>query len=133
MYIRLRRCVKLFTLESNKRATYYAKFLGKTERRDASGFRTLDYSGEYGTPTKLMCNVADRTGNPQIDAFGIDTDYSVQIIADLPLVLAEGDIMWIKEKPASGKPADYVVIKSTTTLTHAIYALRERTKKWNTE
>lgn len=122
----------MFTLESNKRSIWYAKYLGTEERIDAQGNRTLTYDGKYGEPTEILVNIADRTGNPQLDAFGIGTDYSMQIVADLPMVLAESDIVWVKATPAGNTPADYFVAKATSTLTHAIYALRERTKKWNT-
>lgn len=118
----------MFTLESNKRAAYYAKYEGNVEVTETGGIRTLTHTGKYSDPVAIRCNYAAKTGNPQFDAFGIDTNYSLQVITDLSVALSEGDLMWIDSTPANNTPANYIVVRAVKTLTHAIYALRERTK-----
>ena len=125
----------MFCLEQNKRGAYYAAYLGNEERVSPGGIRSLTYEGKYGNPTPIRISLNPRSGNPQIDAFGIDTDYQFQAVTETPAILHEGDIMWIFVTPndEGTVAADYVVVKVAETINEAIYALRERKKKqWNT-
>lgn len=101
-------------LARNKRAFYYALYLGQTEIIDEYGNVTGEYSVQYSDPIKMFGNVSAAQGEMQTRQFGESETYDKVIVLDDPKCpIDEYSILWVDTRPevvdGVTTPHDYVV------------------------
>lgn len=104
------------TLERNKRTFWYANISTQTPAVDEYGNKTGEVNITYGLPVSFEANVSAARGSSELDAFGINANYSKTIVTDnLTIPINKSTILWIDSEPdANGEAGnvkhDYVVV-----------------------
>lgn len=115
----------------NKRTFYYATFSGTTTAYDDYGNETGDPNKSYSAPVAAQANISPSRGTAELDAFGINTDYTRTIVSDdLTLPIDKSTILWIDAIPdANGEAGtvkhDYVVVAVAKSLNSVTIAIKE--------
>ena len=87
------------TLERNKQEFWYANPTGTEPTYDDYGFENGTVIS-YSLPVKVKANISAARGTEELDAFGINTNYSKTIVTDdLTLPITKSSILWIGTEP----------------------------------
>lgn len=117
------------TLKRNQRSFWYANISSQASLTDEYGNETGEIGISYDSPAEFFANISAARGTADLDAFGINANYSKTIVTeDLTLPIDKSTILWIDVEPdANGEAGDikhdYVVVavaKSINSLTIAI-------------
>ena len=122
----------MLALKRNERTFWYANLSQNTPlspQYDDYGNETGEMGLTYDLPAEVSANISAARGTADLDAFGINANYSKTIVtADLTLPIDKSTILWIDNEPdvngeAGAVKHDYVVVgvaKSINSLTIAI-------------
>lgn len=119
------------TLERNKRTFWYANISAQTPAVDEYGNKTGEVNITYGLPVSFESNVSAARGSSELDAFGINANYSKTITTDnLTIPIDKSTILWIDSEPdANGESGnvkhDYVVVAVAKSLNSVTIAVKE--------
>ena len=117
------------TLKRNKQTFWYANITDTQPITDEYDNETGETYIEYSEPVAVNANISAARGTADLDAFGINANYSKTIVTDdLTLPIDKSTILWIDSEPdeygeAGDVKHDYVVVavaKSLNSLTIAI-------------
>lgn len=96
-------------LKRNQKPFIYKLFISETNTVDANGFYDGNHEKTYAEPVETKGCIAFR-GTSDFKAYGLEEDYSVQIVPDNPIVgIAPGTIVIIDG-------VEYVVRSAPTTI-----------------
>ena len=121
--------LELRTLKRNKQVFWYANIVDKAPIEDIYGNQTGEMYITYSEPSPVEANISAARGTTDLDAFGINANYSKTIVTDdLTLPIDKSTILWIDSEPDENGEAgaikhDYVVVavaKSINSLTIAV-------------
>lgn len=119
------------TLLRNKRKFWYANFDTQTQAVDEYGNETGEPIVQYTEPVEFEANISAARGTADLDAFGINSNYSKTIVTDdLTLPIDKNTILWIDCEPDDGGEAgaikhDYVVVAVAKSLNSLTIAIKE--------
>lgn len=118
----------------NKRSFWYANINSQnpeTVKYDTYGNESGDIGVNYTAPVQAYANISAARGTADLDAFGINANYSRTIVtADLTMPIDEHTILWIDCEPDSNGEAgtvkhDYVVVAVAKSLNSLTIAVKE--------
>lgn len=118
-------------LERNKRPFWYANISKTDSAYDDYGNETGEQDITYETPVSFMANISPARGTADLDAFGINADYTKTIVTDnLTLPVDKSTILWIDKTPDKDGEAgtikhDYVVVAVAKSLNSMTIAIKE--------
>lgn len=118
-------------LERNKREFWYANISSQTPAVDEYGNGTGEVNIAYGQPVSIMANISAARGSSELDAFGINANYTKTIVTDnLTIPIDKSTIIWIDSVPdANGEAGnvkhDYVVVGVAKSINSVTIAVRE--------
>lgn len=118
-------------LERNKREFWYANISAQTAATDEYGNETGEQVLTYTAPVSATANVSAARGTTDLDAFGINANYSKTIVTDdLTLPIDKSSILWIDCEPDKDGEAgtvkhDYVVVAVAKSLNSLTIAIKE--------
>lgn len=119
------------TLLRNKQVFWYSNILSTSRLTDEYGNETGELAVEYSAPVSLEANISAARGTTELDAFGINTNYSKTIVTDLLTTpIDKSTIIWIDNEPdengESGKiKHNYVVVAVAKSLNSLTIAVKE--------
>lgn len=119
------------SLKRNERRFWYANILSVTKALDDYGNETGEKDITYSAPVKCFANVSASRGTTDLDAFGINANYSRTITTnDLTLPIDKSTIIWVDAEPdAKGEAGeikhDYVVVGVAPSINSLTIALKE--------
>jgi hypothetical protein len=119
------------TLLRNKRKFWYANFDTQTQAVDEYGNETGEPCISYTEPVEFEANISAARGTADLDAFGINSNYSKTIVTDdLTLPIDKSTILWIDCEPDDDGEAgeikhDYVVVAVARSLNSLTIAIKE--------
>lgn len=117
------------SLIRNKQTFWYANIIGTQPIVDEYGNETGETYIGYSEPVAVKANISAARGTADLDAFGINANYSKKIVTDdITIPIDKSTILWIGNEPdeygESGEiKHDYVVVgvaKSLNSLTIAV-------------
>ena len=117
-------------LNRNKQTLWYANPIGTEILTDEYGYES-GTSILYSEPVEIRANISAARGTEELDAFGINTNYSKTIVTDdLTLPITKSSILWIgKEPDALGEKGlskhNYVVVSVAKSLNSLKIAVAE--------
>ena len=115
----------------NKQTFYYALFKEKTDATDSAGYKTGEKLKTYYAPVAVQANISAARGTADLDAFGINQDYSRTIVTDdLTIPIDKSAIIWIDAVPdANGEAGavkhNYCVVQVAKSLNSVTIAVKE--------
>lgn len=119
-------------LYRNKQTFWYANITGKQPIIDENtGYETGETYIGYTEPVKVNANISAARGTADLDAFGINANYSKTIVTDdLTLPIDKSTILWIDKEPDENGEAgdikhDYVVVAVARSLNSLTIAIKE--------
>lgn len=118
-------------LERNKREFWYANINTTSNATDEYGNETGEKDITYDSPVSFMANISPARGTADLDAFGINADYTKTIVTDnLTLPVDKSTILWIDSVPDENGEAgtvkhDYVVVAVAKSLNSMTIAIKE--------
>lgn len=121
-------------LKRNKQTFWYANLSSDTPptpQYDDYGNETGEIGLTYDLPVEFHANVSAARGTADLDAFGINANYSKTIVTDdLSLPIDKSTILWIDKEPdANGEAGaikhDYVVVAVAKSLNNLTIAIKE--------
>ena len=121
-------------LKRNKQTFWYANLSQSTlptPQYDEYGNETGEMGLTYDLPTEVSANISAARGTADLDAFGINANYSKTIVTDnLTLPVDKSTILWIDKEPdANGEAGavkhDYVVVAVAKSLNSLTIAIKE--------
>lgn len=121
-------------LERNKQSFWYANLnanVPPTPQYDDYGNETGEMGLTYDLPTEVSANISAARGTADLDAFGINANYSKTIVTDnLTLPVDKSTILWIDKEPDTNGEAgaikhDYVVVAVAKSLNSLTIAVKE--------
>lgn len=119
------------TLLRNKRKFWYANYDSQTIAVDENGYETGEQIVQYTEPVEFEANISAARGTADLDAFGINSNYSKTIVTDdLTLPIDKNTILWVDCKPDDNGEAgaikhDYVVVAVARSLNSLTIAIKE--------
>lgn len=119
------------SMEINKVPFWYAKYLGKTETKDAQGY----YSGwkqNYTAPKKYWANISAERGEIAIRQFGDDLSYDKVMSLDLSAPdIDEFTVLWIEKIPAVSVTKELALDAQGNPITPHDYIVKKVAKSQN--
>lgn len=120
----------MHNLERNKKTVYYKTYLGETAIVDASGYKTGEYTVNYGVLTSIKAYVSPSRGDSSYDPFGINVDYTnTMLVDDTDCPITESTLLWIDKDPEDGQgnatPHNYIVKRRAPSFNCIAYAIKE--------
>jgi hypothetical protein len=118
-------------LAKNKQTFWYANIKSQTAAVDEYGNETGEQYLEYYEPIEFTANISAARGTADLDAFGINANYSKTIVTDcLTLPIDKSTILWVDTAPDDGGEAgeikhDYVVVAVAKSLNSLTIAIKE--------
>lgn len=121
-------------LNRNKRTFWYANLSATSQPEpliDGNGYETGEMGLTYDLPAEFQANISAARGTADLDAFGINANYSKTIVTDnLTLPIDKSTILWIDKEPdANGEAGtvkhDYVVVAVAKSLNSITIAIKE--------
>jgi hypothetical protein len=121
-------------LKRNERIFWYANLSENTPptpQYDEYGNETGEMGLTYENPKESLANISAARGTADLDAFGINANYSKTIVtADLTLPIDKSTILWIDKMPdANGEAGtvkhDYVVVGVARSINSLTIAIKE--------
>ena len=121
-------------LNRNKRTFWYAnqsQNVPPTPQYDDYGLETGDMGLTYDLPTEVSANISAARGTADLDAFGINSNYSKTIVVDnLTLPIDKSTILWVDKVPdANGEAGavkhDYAVVGVARSINSLTIAIKE--------
>ena len=121
-------------LKRNKQTFWYANLsqsILPTPQYDEYGNETGEMGLTYDLPTEVSANISAARGTADLDAFGINANYSKTIVTDnMTLPVDKSTILWIDKEPdANGEAGavkhDYVVVAVAKSLNSLTIAIKE--------
>lgn len=118
-------------LNRNKRQFWYANISTTASAYDDYGNETGEQNLTYSAPVSFMANISPARGTADLDAFGINADYTKTIVTDdLTLPVDKSTILWIDKTPDKDGEAgtikhDYVVVAVAKSLNSMTIAIKE--------
>ena len=115
----------------NKQAFYYANISTTADATDEYGNKTGEQNITYSAPVSVMANISPARGSADLDAFGINADYTKTIVTDdLTLPVDKSTILWIGVEPDKDGEAgtvkhNYVVVQVAKSLNSMTIAVKE--------
>jgi hypothetical protein len=119
------------SLIRNKQTFWYANIDNVTQAVDEYGNETGEQVIEYTAPVEFEANISAARGTADLDAFGINANYSKTIVTDdLTIPIDKSTILWIDNEPDDGGEAgeikhDYVVVQVAKSLNSLTIAVKE--------
>ena len=119
------------TLERNKQIFYYANIDRTAQATDEYGNETGETNITYTAPVAFMANISAARGTADLDAFGINANYTKQIVTDnLTLPIDKSTILWIGIEPDENGESgtvkhNYVVVAVAKSLNSVTIAVKE--------
>lgn len=119
------------TLLRNKRKFWYANYDSQTIAVDENGYETGEPIVQYTEPVEFEANISAARGTADLDAFGINSNYSKTIATDdLTLPIDKNTILWVDCEPDDDGEAgtikhDYVVVAVAKSLNSLTIAIKE--------
>lgn len=119
------------TLLRNKRTFWYSNIASTERVVDEYGKETGETYIEYAEPTACEANISAARGTSDLDAFGINANYSKTIITDdLTIPIDKSTILWIDVEPDDSGEAgeikhDYVVVAVAQSINSVTIAVKE--------
>lgn len=119
------------TLERNKQIFYYANIDSTAQATDEYGNETGETNITYTAPVAFMANISAARGTADLDAFGINANYTKQIVTDnLTIPVDKSTILWIGVEPDENGEAgtvkhNYVVVAVAKSLNSVTIAVKE--------
>lgn len=119
------------TLERNKQIFYYANIDSTAQATDEYGNETGETNITYTAPVDFMANISAARGTADLDAFGINANYTKQIVTDnLTIPVDKSTILWIGIEPDENGEAgtvkhNYVVVAVAKSLNSVTIAVKE--------
>lgn len=87
---------------------------------------TGDYTVGYAEPAMFRANVSPARSEAQTEPFGVNTDYDKVICScDLTLPIDELSQIFVDQKPADGRGADYKVVKVARSINSVLFAIKQ--------
>lgn len=121
----------MHTLMRNKRKFWFSNILSAESAKDEYGNETGETNLTYSAPSLCYANVSAARGTTDLDAFGINANYSKTIVTDdLTLPIDKSSILWIDKEPDENGEAgdikhDYVVVAVAKSLNSLTIAVKE--------
>lgn len=119
-------------LYRNKQTFWYANIIDKLPIIDENtGYETGETFIGYTAPVEANANISAARGTADLDAFGINANYSKTIVTDnLTLPIDKSTILWIDKEPDENGEAgdikhDYVVVAVARSLNSLTIAIKE--------
>ena len=119
-------------LYRNNQTFWYANIIDKLPIIDEhTGYETGETYIGYTAPVKADANISAARGTADLDAFGINANYSKTIVTDnLTLPIDKSTILWINKEPDENGEAgdikhDYVVVAVARSLNSLTIAIKE--------
>lgn len=121
-------------LKRNKQTFWYANLSTTAQPEpliDDYGNETGEMGLTYDLPTEFHANISAARGTADLDAFGINANYSKTIVTDnLTLPVDKSTILWIDKEPDSNGESgaikhDYVVVAVAKSLNSLTIAVKE--------
>ena len=115
----------------NKRTFWYANIAQSEAAIDEYGNETGEQNITYSAPVSFDANISPARGTADLDAFGINANYSKTIVTDdLTVPIDKSTILWIDCEPDSNGEAgtikhDYVVAAVARSLNSLTIAIKE--------
>lgn len=115
----------------NKRKFWYANFDTQTQAVDEYGNETGEQIVQYTEPVEFEANISAARGTADLDAFGINSNYSKTIVTDdLTLPIDKNTILWVDCEPDDDGESgaikhDYVVVAVAKSLNSLTIAIKE--------
>lgn len=119
------------TLERNKQIFYCANIDSTAQATDEYGNETGETDITYTAPVAFMANISAARGTADLDAFGINANYTKQIVTDnLAIPVDKSTILWIGIEPDENGEAgtvkhNYVVVAVAKSLNSVTIAVKE--------
>lgn len=119
------------TLLRNKQRFWFANITGTTRTVDEYGYETGESEVAYSEPVEFEANISAARGTTDLDAFGINTNYTKTIVTDdLTLPIDKSTILWIDCEPDENGEAgnikhDYVVVAVAKSINSVTIAIKE--------
>lgn len=119
------------TLLRNKQTFWYANIKSTAASYDDYGNETGEPSITYDAPVSVDANISPARGTADIDAFGINSDYTKTIVTDdLTIPIDKSTILWIgiapdKDGEAGTIKHNYVVAQVAKSLNSVTIAVKE--------
>lgn len=119
------------TLLRNKQIFWFANITGTTRTVDEYGYETGESEVAYSEPVEFEANISAARGTTDLDAFGINTNYTKTIVTDdLTLPIDKSTILWIDCEPDENGEAgnikhDYVVVAVAKSINSVTIAIKE--------
>lgn len=119
------------TLLRNKQRFWFANITGTTRTVDEYGYETGESEVTYSEPVEFEANISAARGTADLDAFGINTNYTKTIVTDdLTLPIDKSTILWIDCEPDENGEAgnikhDYVVVAVAKSINSVTIAIKE--------
>ena len=119
------------TLLRNKQVFWYSNILSTSRLTDEYDNETGELAVEYSAPVSLEANISAARGTTELDAFGINTNYSKTIVTDLLTTpIDKSTIIWIDNEPdENGESGEikhnYVVVAVAKSLNSLTIAVKE--------
>ena len=119
------------TLLRNKQRFWFANITGTTRTVDEYGYETGESEVAYSEPVEFEANISAARGTTDLDAFGINTNYTKTIVTDdLTVPIDKSTILWIDCEPdengeAGNNKHDYVVVAVAKSINSVTIAIKE--------
>lgn len=119
------------TLLRNKQRFWFANITGTTRTVDEYGYETGESEVAYSEPVEFEANISAARGATDLDAFGINTNYTKTIVTDdLTVPIDKSTILWIDCEPDENGEAgnikhDYVVVAVAKSINSVTIAIKE--------
>ena len=119
------------TLKRNKQIFWYANIIDTKQIEDEYGNETGETFIEYSAPIEVLANISAARGTSDLDAFGINANYSKTIVTDdLTIPIDKSTILWVDNEPDEYGEAgeikhDYVVVAVAKSLNSITIAIKE--------
>ena len=119
------------TLKRNKQIFWYANIIDTKQIEDEYGNETGETLIEYSAPIEVLANISAARGTSDLDAFGINANYSKTIVTDdLTIPIDKSTILWVDNEPDEYGEAgeikhDYVVVAVAKSLNSITIAIKE--------
>lgn len=119
------------TLLRNQTDFYYALLESQTPILDEYGNETSEMHSNFSAPVQAFANISPSRGTLDLDAFGINADYTKTLVTDdLTIPIDKSSILWIDIEPDEfGEAGDikhnYVVVAVAKSLNSVTIAVKE--------
>ena len=99
------------TLLRNKQRFWFANITGTTRTVDEYGYETGESEVAYSEPVEFEANISAARGTTDLDAFGINTNYTKTIVTDdLTVPIDKSTILWIDCAPERPETSSMIML-----------------------